>query len=387
MWKERYMMLRAVLPHGDEKELEAREAAARPALRELLAGQKPQHLNTLRRNVALHAEGDGGDILLAGPRALREAQRGPRLEQRRQEEKDPETDHTCDTDMDRDYVENGNDDSDSSEELEPALVTLALDRLIEPTAALCDQECGHDTADDEHAAVCLSAEAVPFIPAATALRLSGALEADRRGYQIRAGLLHMVIVAWRIQCHRDQRNTESKVSCFLPPLIPGLAIETTHPDEDKEDEYASTELVDKGAVENPPVVQPVPTVVHGNAERVVPLVACMCVAWMCKISAKIPNMTWRIYYEDGRPTLAEESARAAVLTIVDMEAFKAASDTLVHELVIEAMGITSDLRKDVAQGVQEAIPIVRRWRREGGRLPPARGWWAKGSLHIYEDLQ
>ena len=63
-----------------DRELLEREAAARPALRQLLAGCRPRHCDVLRRNVAWHA--DRLPSQRAPAAAWRQAQRGPRLEER-----------------------------------------------------------------------------------------------------------------------------------------------------------------------------------------------------------------------------------------------------------------------------------------------------------------
>ena len=53
--------------------------ASAPALRALLSGEQPSHGQRLRRNVALHAQAEGVDLLSAPMAVLRSAQRGPRL--------------------------------------------------------------------------------------------------------------------------------------------------------------------------------------------------------------------------------------------------------------------------------------------------------------------
>ena len=64
------------------RELLAREAAARPALRRLVEGLPPRGEQTLRRNVAWHAHSLPSRE--ASSAAWRAAQRGPRLEARRE---------------------------------------------------------------------------------------------------------------------------------------------------------------------------------------------------------------------------------------------------------------------------------------------------------------
>jgi len=63
-------------------EVGQRLRALLPALRKKLAGRAPTWLETLRRNVALHADAEGVDLETAGEAALKRAQKGPRLEAR-----------------------------------------------------------------------------------------------------------------------------------------------------------------------------------------------------------------------------------------------------------------------------------------------------------------
>ena len=63
-------------------EVGQRLRALLPALRKKLAGRAPTWLETLRRNVALHADAEGVDLATAGGAALKRAQKGPRLEAR-----------------------------------------------------------------------------------------------------------------------------------------------------------------------------------------------------------------------------------------------------------------------------------------------------------------
>ncbi|CAK0838929.1 unnamed protein product, partial [Prorocentrum cordatum] len=66
---------------GDD-EVAHRLQAMLPALQATLGGWTPSWLERLRRNVALHAEAQGMDIVAASAAELRSAQRGPRLERR-----------------------------------------------------------------------------------------------------------------------------------------------------------------------------------------------------------------------------------------------------------------------------------------------------------------
>ncbi|CAK0815126.1 unnamed protein product, partial [Prorocentrum cordatum] len=66
---------------GDD-EVAHRPQAMLPALQATLGGWTPSWLERLRRNVALHAEAQGMDIVAASAAELRSAQRGPRLERR-----------------------------------------------------------------------------------------------------------------------------------------------------------------------------------------------------------------------------------------------------------------------------------------------------------------
>ena len=65
---------------GGSHELGRRLLAIVPYLRALLAAQKPEHEDQLRRNVALHSVASGVDLVQASGRQLRAAQRGPRLD-------------------------------------------------------------------------------------------------------------------------------------------------------------------------------------------------------------------------------------------------------------------------------------------------------------------
>lgn len=65
---------------GGSHELGRRLLAVVPYLRALLAAQKPEREDKLRRNVALHSVASGVDLVQASGRQLRAAQRGPRLD-------------------------------------------------------------------------------------------------------------------------------------------------------------------------------------------------------------------------------------------------------------------------------------------------------------------
>ena len=63
---------------GESWKLVGRLLAVAPALRALLDGERPEPLQALRRNCALHAAADL-DFISAGAACLRAAEKGPRL--------------------------------------------------------------------------------------------------------------------------------------------------------------------------------------------------------------------------------------------------------------------------------------------------------------------
>ncbi|CAK0826409.1 unnamed protein product, partial [Prorocentrum cordatum] len=79
-WHRLYEDLAAALgATGADGELGRRLAAAAPALAALIRGEVPSAVERLRRNVAVHSEAEGIDLLDAGAAQLRVAQHGPRL--------------------------------------------------------------------------------------------------------------------------------------------------------------------------------------------------------------------------------------------------------------------------------------------------------------------
>lgn len=202
-WKGRCHELEACLraTSDDTNELQVRLLAGVPALSALVDGRPQKHDDVLRRNVAWHADAPGIDLANAPTCVLRRAQKGPRLEARRQtvqvtkvgEPEDSVAEATTDYE-DRNAIEEAS--TQSSEELIPATRLLELESLVPvPTLEACESAVFD-------APVALSAFAAPFVPDAVTKRMKNRRAADKKWHDYRRYMKHSILFAWKMECEK-----------------------------------------------------------------------------------------------------------------------------------------------------------------------------------------